>query len=189
MIEENKYAGSSLEIFLAEDTPVAPSELAPTELTPAEPAPAAQLPKELEEPAMAMQTFKQLMDIFANVLNNYDGGKRQIVRAWLNAAVAPLNSDPLKFSYPAEKEIFDLFTEINSAKLILMVHGLADAGVLTLHKPLMESVPRTASEVELGKMMGDLGRQAEAIRTEAQASNDAAASTEAQASEEGNLNG
>lgn len=119
------------------------------------------LPPHLEEPQQAMKVFRQLMEIFTSVLERYDGGKKQIVRAWLNATLSPLNETPLHFSYPEEKEIFDLFTELNSAKLILMVHGLADAGVLTLHKPLMESVPKTASEAELNKIVGDMEKKAE----------------------------
>ncbi len=119
--------------------------------------------EDMSEVAMASKTFQQLNEIFSNVLERYEGSKAQIVRSWRNAALSPLNQSPLHFSYPEEKEIFDLYTELNSVKLVLMVHGLAEAGVLTLHKPLMSAVPKTASEVELNKLMGDVERQADEV--------------------------
>lgn len=116
------------------------------------------LPQEahFDEAAAAHKAFKDNMALFNEGLDVFPGSSRQLKRAWANAALAPLNEGPLQWSYEAEKELFDIYTELNSAKFILMVHGLADAGVLTLHKPLMEATASTPSEVALKQKMSEL---------------------------------
>jgi hypothetical protein len=109
-----------------------------------------------EESGHALESFKKHMVEFNKALDEYAGSKKQLSRAWANAALSPLNQIPLEWSYPAEKEMFNIFDELNSAKFILMVHGLADAGVLTLHKPLMMATPATPSERQLRDKMNNL---------------------------------
>jgi hypothetical protein len=116
------------------------------------------LPKEahIDEAMNAHQNFEAYAKLFGEALEVFPGAKRQVLRSWMNSAVNPLNKGPLQWSYEGEKELFDIYTEMESAKFILMVHGLQEAGILTLHKPLMQSTATTTSEVELRKQMTEL---------------------------------
>lgn len=109
-----------------------------------------------DEAAAALQSFKDHMTGFNKLLFNYPGSKKQLLSAWSNAALEPFHESPPTWSYPSEKEMFNHFNELESAKFILMVHGLADAGVLTLHKPLMMATPATESERQLKQQMESL---------------------------------
>lgn len=90
----------------------------------------------LTESQMALASYEHFTNAFVSKVKDFPGSKGSLQRAWANSSVSPLNKGDLHFSYPEEKELFDLFTEANSAKLILMVYALQDAGVLTVHKPL-----------------------------------------------------
>lgn len=109
----------------------------------------------LSEAQIAMKSYEHYTSLFIEKIHTYAGSKAQLARAMSNAAVSPLHKGELHFSYPEEKELFELFTEANSAKLVLMIHGLADAGVVKILKPLME-VTQTDSEKELASMEASL---------------------------------
>lgn len=93
------------------------------------------------ERQQVLAAFEHYTEQFVKALTNYTGSKSQLVRAWANSSISPLNREPLHFSYKHEQDLFDLFAEANSAKLMLMVHGLEDAGVVKLLKPLVEATP------------------------------------------------
>lgn len=109
-----------------------------------------------DEASAALDVYKQQMKLFMEALDAFPGSRRQLERSWANAALSPLNDKPLEWSYEAEKELFDIYIELNSAKFILMVHGLQDAGVLKLYKPLMQSTAATPSELALKEKMREL---------------------------------
>lgn len=119
--------------------------------------PIAAPPPELSEEQNALFIFQNHTNLFIQKVNNYPGAKSQIARAWTNAAISPLNKDQLHFSYPEEKELFDLFTELNAAKFILMMHGMVRDGKIEIKKPLLEQSSETPSTDELNKMMENLG--------------------------------
>lgn len=109
-----------------------------------------------EESGHALDSFKKNMLLFNKALNDFSGSKKQLLNAWANSALAPLNQTPLQWSYPDQKKMCEIFDEVNSAKFILMVHGLADVGILTLHKPLMMATAATPSEKQLRDQMNKL---------------------------------
>jgi hypothetical protein len=122
--------------------------------------PVMEAPPAMSDEQNALLVFQSHINMFISKLNNYQGSKSQIVRAWTNAAISPLNKDALHFSYPEEQELFDLYTELNSAKFILMVHGMVRDGKLEIKRPLLEGNETPASEVELAKTMETLGDEA-----------------------------
>jgi len=108
--------------------------------------------KPLTEEQHAMLAFEHFTGLFLQKLNNYSGSRKQIMRAMSHGMVAPLSKEEPRFSYVEEKELFDLYTEANSAKLILMVHGLIKSGALQQLKPLMSVGGLTDSEQQLANM-------------------------------------
>jgi hypothetical protein len=111
-----------------------------------------QKPAALSEEQNAMLHYEHYVNQFVTALKNFEGSKQQVIRAWANGLVSPLNKEELHFSYPEEQQLFNLYTEANSAKLILMVHGLIKAGVLQQLKPLMEAADFTPSEKQLAEL-------------------------------------
>jgi hypothetical protein len=108
---------------------------------------------ELREDQKAYLAVTKNTQLFVNKLTEYEGSKQCVIRAWANSAVSPFNTNELHFSYAHEKELFDLYAEQNSAKLILMMYGLERAGVVKILKPLMEEstqveIEKTRQEVE-----------------------------------------
>lgn len=93
----------------------------------------------LSEEQEAHIAFARANSAFITKLNKFAGSKRQVARAWANSSIYPLNeTNSLKFSYPEEKELFEAFNDVNSVKLMLLVHGLIRAGVLAQLKPITE---------------------------------------------------
>lgn len=101
-------------------------------------APPQEAPKQLSWDKKAYMHFEAYMGEFARRVNSYSGSRRQLQRAWINAAISPLNKEELHFSYPEEEEIFNLFNELNSAKLLLMMHGFAQDGKIEIKEAFFE---------------------------------------------------
>lgn len=104
---------------------------------------------ELSDEQKVLNACKTYLNMFYSKLYNFKGSRRQIINAWMNAAISPLNQSELKFGYPEEKELFDLFEEVNSAKVMLMIFGLIREGKIEVKGDLMES-PKESSEVNFG---------------------------------------
>lgn len=75
----------------------------------------------------ALLTFQSNLNQFVKKLVKFEGSRRQLKELLINLAVAPLNKDELKFSYPEVKELFELGEVINSAKFLLMNVGFQRA--------------------------------------------------------------
>jgi hypothetical protein len=135
------------------------SEEQKTEQTVVEQQPVMEAPPQLSDEQNALLVYKNNLNTFLQKLHNYSGAKSQIVRAWSNSVISPLNSEELHFSYPEEKELFDLATTIDSAKFILMLYSFIRDGKIELKKPLFEEKELTPSEAQLQQMLkpeGDL---------------------------------
>lgn len=105
----------------------------------------------LKEADIAKGAFESVGAMFLKKLSEYEGSKQQLIRTWTNSTLYPFIEGEPQFSYPAEKELFDLFAETNSAKFFMMVYGLEQAGAISILKPL-SGVQPTASEKQLEEM-------------------------------------
>ncbi len=81
-------------------------------------------PKELTEDQKALKVFENAMNDVVYKVNNYHGSKKQLQRVIINSLLYPLNKEEFEFSYPEEKELFELLTSVGAAKFYLMVSGL-----------------------------------------------------------------
>ena len=117
--------------------------------------PVMEAPPQLTEEQNALAVLQQSLNEFIKKLNHFPGSKSQIVRAWTNASISPLNKDEFTFSYEAEKELFELATTINSAKLALMIYGFVREGKLAILKPLLEDSEQKPSEAQLEEIEKD----------------------------------
>lgn len=89
---------------------------------------ATEAPKGLTDGQKAMQVFNGAMNEFIQKVGNYKGSKKQLQRVLINSSLHPLNKEEFHFSYPEEKELFELAINVASAKFFLMVHGLEGQG-------------------------------------------------------------
>lgn len=88
----------------------------------------APLKQELSDEQKVLQEFNATLNLFINKVTNYPGAKSALQRVLTSLTVSPLNKDEFHFSYPEEKELFELGTRVNSAKFFLMVSGLENKG-------------------------------------------------------------
>ncbi len=91
---------------------------------------------DISELQYVLMKYRAELEQFTKLINEFEGSKAQLQNAWLNAAKHPLVTD-LHFSYPAEKELFDAFEELNASKLIMMVHGLQMDGIIEVVSPVV----------------------------------------------------
>lgn len=100
----------------------------------------------LTEDQKIFKTFQDTLNEFIKKVGNFGGSKRQLQNVLINLAISPLNNEELHFSYPAEKELFDLGTSVNSSKFFLMLSGMASQGKLTMHESVeVEDVAELAA--------------------------------------------
>lgn len=106
-------------------------------------------PAPLTEEQNALMVYQTYLNKFIKALMGYKGSRKQIERSWVNAAIAPMNKDPLVFKYKAEEELFDLFKELNSAKFVLMLYGFVNSGAIEIKKSLFEATTEQQSKDEV----------------------------------------
>lgn len=94
--------------------------------------------QQLSEEQNALISYQTNLNQFIKLAHKFEGSKSQIVRAWTNSAISPMNKDELHFSYPEEQELFNLFEQVNSAKFVLMLYGMIKSGKIELKSPLMD---------------------------------------------------
>lgn len=82
----------------------------------------------LSEDQKVLKEFNTSMNTFINKVHSFTGSKKQLQRVMMNLALHPLNKEELHFSYPEEKELFELGTSVNSTKFFLLVSGLESEG-------------------------------------------------------------
>lgn len=103
--------------------------------------------EELSEEERAFLTHRHQLNKFLKALESYEGSKRQIQKAWGLSAIAPFNKDEPKFSYPGERELYESFGELNSAKFLLMLYGLVREKKIQILSPILDGITSTDEEV------------------------------------------
>jgi hypothetical protein len=96
--------------------------------------------QQLTEDQQVLKTFNDTLNVFINKVSTYNGAKSQLQRVLINLAVHPLNKEELHFSYPEEKELFELGSTIASSKFFLMLAGLEAEGKLAFNQEALQQV-------------------------------------------------
>lgn len=98
--------------------------------------------QQLTDDQKALKVFENAMNEFVAKVSSYSGAKSQLQRVLINSLLYPLNKDEFNFSYPEEKELFELATSVASAKFYLMVSGLVQQNKLIwVEEPAKTEVP------------------------------------------------
>lgn len=120
----------------------------------------------LTEEQETMLIMRELMQQFINQVKGYQGSKKQIQNAWVNAAISPFNDRPLSFSYQEEADLFDTFNELAARKFMLMVYGLEKHGRIKILVPFSEPHQKTPSELELEKIAAESSKESSELSEE-----------------------
>jgi hypothetical protein len=107
----------------------------------------------LSDEQNALLAYNYHYNQFVKLHENYHGSRRQLQGAWIQASGFPLHQETPKFSYPQQKELYDTYNEITSAKFVLMLFGLVKEGKIEIKSPLFKEREKTPSELELEEMM------------------------------------
>ncbi len=92
-------------------------------------------PRELSEDQKILKEFNDSLNLFIKKITNFQGAKSQLKRVMTNLAVSPLNKEEFHWSYPEEKELFELGTIIASNKFMLLLSSLETQGKLVMIDP------------------------------------------------------
>lgn len=82
--------------------------------------------------------FKKTLYDLVIKLESFSGSKSQLQRSIYNIALSPMNTEDLHFSYPIEKEIFDISSKLTDMKLNLMLIGFEEKGYIKILKSFTE---------------------------------------------------
>jgi hypothetical protein len=101
--------------------------------------PPAEAPKEDSEEQKAYKVCDREMKAFLRKLNSSYCGGDAMREAWSAIAIYPFAKGEPKFTYTEARELYEHFMELNSAKFVMFMHGLAREKVVTILKPLTET--------------------------------------------------
>lgn len=76
----------------------------------------------------AMKVLQSSLQEFVTKIKNFSGSKRQLEDVIINLMVSPLEKDNPEWSYPEQKELFDVGVAVGSTKFFLMLAGLQSEG-------------------------------------------------------------
>ena len=114
--------------------------------------------QELSDKQKAMMTFQHYYGEFVKKLMSYPANKKNIhrvFRALAQGLLFPIGSKEINITSPKEKELFNLFTEAEAAKQMLMIYGMEEAGAIEMKKSLTQMeeqfAPTEKKEEENGK--------------------------------------
>lgn len=94
------------------------------ELSPTLEGPQLEQKPELNESQKALQQFKETLNQFIYRVNSFSGSKKQLQVVLTSLMLSPLNQEELHFSYPEQRELFDLGTSASAAKFFLLLSGM-----------------------------------------------------------------
>jgi hypothetical protein len=97
----------------------------------------------LTEEQTIFKSFQDNLNLFIKKVGDFGGSKSQLQRVLINLAISPLNKEELHHGYVDEKELFDIGTEVNSAKFFLMLHGMENQGKLIFVEQEDKSVEKS----------------------------------------------
>jgi hypothetical protein len=73
--------------------------------------------------------LQKKIDLFVKKVDNYSGSKKQLQRVMVALAIHPFNQNPFQFSYPEQRELFDMGVEIVGDKLFFLHLGIEEQKV------------------------------------------------------------
>lgn len=73
-----------------------------------------------------VQRLRENTDKFLDKISKFEGSKRQLQSVIAGLMIHPFNEKPFHWSYPAQKELFDLGNLITSDKLCLFHLGILE---------------------------------------------------------------
>ena len=79
-----------------------------------------------EDTVNFVQRLRDNSDKFINLVMNYSGSKKQLQGVMAALTLHPFNDRPFQWSYPAQKELFELGNAITSDKLCLFHLGILE---------------------------------------------------------------
>ena len=94
----------------------------------------------LSEEEYTLLYFQQHLQRFVDKVNNYQGARGQLQQVLVSIAVAGLNEEAPEFSYPEQYEVYDMFAELESAKLMLMLYGMKAKGLVEIKQELLDNI-------------------------------------------------
>lgn len=103
------------------------------------PAPINPLDPAMNDINKVMAKLNDDLTIYMEKLENYSGSKKQLQRVLGNLAIAHVTKDDVRFSYPEEYELFQLFENIMSSKFVLFLLGLESQKKVEILSPIFEA--------------------------------------------------
>lgn len=125
--------------------------VAPSEPEAVPPPPAREIKVEdLSDQQKALLSFEHFSNLFVKKLFESATSKKKMYRsakAIAQGLLHPLSKTEPTFESSDERELFDLFQEASSAKMMLMMYGLEQSGAIKINQTLSQMAP-PASETQ-----------------------------------------
>lgn len=101
-----------------------------------------------ETEANILKAYQEQVNAVITLVSEYEGSREQLKRVLINLAVYPFVEEAeLHFSYPEEKQLFDSFNSLSSAKHVFMLAGSEAEDKLVLVGPDREIIKNSDGSV------------------------------------------
>lgn len=79
---------------------------------------------QLPEDQRSLLIFQRNLNRFAKLMSETSLSRKHIKHLFIHAALSPMSKEEPHWSYPEQKELFEIFETIQGAKLMLMYAGI-----------------------------------------------------------------